>query len=88
MPPQAICNAYKRYQKVEDSALDQDLDVVDFRRGLTNAQKERIVPVASVPSELIDAAQKAFKAEDKDGKPEVGNVPEACTSYEHKDFTG
>jgi len=88
MPPQAICNAYKRYQKVEDSALDQDIDVVDFRRGLTEAQKEKIVPVASVPSELINVAQKVFIAEHQGREPKARNVPEACTVYEHKDFTG
>ena len=91
MPPQAICNVYKKYQKMDDSAVDDNLEVVDFRRGLTGAQKEKIVTVGTVPSQLIGSAQKAFKG---DGQDDHGNarasdfVPEPCTIYEHKDFDG
>jgi alkylated DNA repair protein alkB family protein 1 len=91
MPPQAICNVYKKYQKMSDASVDQDLDVVDFRRGLTDAQRERIVPADVVPSELIEEARVAFKLSGYDpaeGGDDAGALPEACTIYEHKDFPG
>jgi len=91
MPPQAICNMYQKYQKLSDAAVDQDLEVVDFKRGLTDVQKGRIVPVDVVNSELIASAQKAFKI--SGGKGEEDKVgleiqPEPCTIYEHQKFPG
>lgn len=90
IPPQAICNVYKKYQKMSDASVDQDLEVVDFRRGLTAAQKERIIPADTVPSELIEEARVAFKyfGQDNEEGTKVGGLPEACTIYEHKDFPG
>ncbi|TVY40151.1 Alpha-ketoglutarate-dependent dioxygenase [Lachnellula subtilissima] len=91
IPPQAICNTYKKYQKLSDAAVDQDLEVVDFRRGLTDVQKQKIVPVDTVKSELIASAQKAFrKCGDKGAEDtvDVETEPEACTIYEHQDFPG
>lgn len=91
IPPQAICNVYKKYQKMSDTFVDQDLDVVDFRRGLTASQKERIFPADVVPSELIQEARLALKysGQDVGGKGvEAGEILEACTIYEHKDFPG
>lgn len=76
---------------MSDAAVDQDLDVVDFRRGLTDVQKQRIVPVDAVKSDLIASAQKAFRTAGgkraEDGV-EVEIEPEACTIYEHQDFPG
>lgn len=76
---------------MEDAAVDADLEVLDFARGLTDEQKERLVAVDTVSSELIDSAWRAFKS---DGKQDVVNygdshkLPESCTIYEHKDFPG
>jgi alkylated DNA repair protein alkB family protein 1 len=91
MPPQAICDAYKKYQRMDDTAVDADLDIVDFRRGLTETQKERIVPVDTVSSELIESARKVFKYYGQAETDEVsssGTMPDACTVYEHKGFHG
>lgn len=90
MPPQAICNVYKKYQKMSDAAVDQDLEVVDFRRGLSDVQKEIIVPADTVPAELIEEARKVFKSGQSGAEHESEDVqlPEACTIYEHKDFPG
>jgi alkylated DNA repair protein alkB homolog 1 len=91
MPPQAICNMYKKYQKMDDASVDGDLNVVDFRRGLDPEQREKIVPVDVVSSEVIAAAQKAFKSCCQLGNGEAVDLsfaPEACTIYEHKDFDG
>jgi alkylated DNA repair protein alkB family protein 1 len=82
---------YKKYQKMSDAAVDQDLEVVDFKRGLTDVQKDRIDPVDMVKSELIASAQEAFRISSGKGEEdEVGleTEPEPCTVYEHQDFPG
>jgi hypothetical protein len=87
---------YKKYQKMDDAAIDNDLRVVDFTRGLSGSQKERIVPVEEISSELVVEAARAFKAqnvvegeEGVEGKGEDDDhAPSPCTVYEHKDFPG
>ncbi|KAJ5035128.1 uncharacterized protein L3040_008388 [Drepanopeziza brunnea f. sp. 'multigermtubi'] len=94
IPPQAVCDLYKRYQRMDDAAVDGDLDVVDFQRGLTEAQREKLVPVDTVPSELIAAARKAFRGacREENAGPVADEMADAdpapCTIYEHKDFPG
>lgn len=76
---------------MDDAAVDQDLDVVDFTRGLTDAQKEKLVPVETVPCELIEAARKAYKnygKSESEGIVDSDPLPTPCTVYEHKDFPG
>ena len=89
MPPQAICNAYKKYQQMDEETLLSDLDIVDFQRGLSSVQKKSVVPVAAVSSEMIAAAQEAFEVKSTDA-PSVAptTVPDACTIYEHVEFPG
>jgi alkylated DNA repair protein alkB family protein 1 len=84
---------YKKYQKMDDAAIDNDLAVVDFTRGLNGNQKERIVSVEEISSELIVSAMKAFKAQNRvDGEEVKGGdenfAARPCTVYEHKDFPG
>lgn len=81
---------YKKYQRMTDPAVDDDLEVVDFKRGLTDAQKQRIVPVDTISSDLIDEARKSFeKGHTGTNKlPQVKTKPEACTVFEHQDFPG
>jgi alkylated DNA repair protein alkB family protein 1 len=76
---------------MDDATVDSDLDIVDFRRGFTPSQKEKIVPVATVPSELINSAREAFIYYGQNANGEVEHsemMPDACTVYEHKDFDG
>ncbi len=76
---------------MDDTAVDLDLDVVDFTRGLTDAQMEKLVPVGSVPSGLIETAQKAYRRHGKNDSediPRSGPLPTSCTVYEHTDFPG
>jgi alkylated DNA repair protein alkB family protein 1 len=76
---------------MEDVAVDADLEVLDFARGLTDVQKERLVAVDTVSSELIKSAWKEFKREGKQDIVDNGDsqkLPESCTIYEHKDFPG
>jgi len=85
LPPQAICDAYKRYQRMDDAAVSADLEIIDFTRGLTEEQDRKLVPVDTIPSELITVALKAFKVEREE---KSAGIPEACTVYEHYDFPG
>ena len=65
--------------------------IVDFRRGLTESQRQRIVHVDTVPSELLYSARMAFNHYSQNVNSEVTAsevMPDACTVYEHKDFDG
>jgi alkylated DNA repair protein alkB family protein 1 len=76
---------------MSDVDIDQDLEIVDFRRGLSGEQKDRIVPVGTVSSECIRKAVDAFKdgyEDGESGEEESSALPNACTIYEHKDFDG
>jgi alkylated DNA repair protein alkB family protein 1 len=88
MPPQAICDLYKKYQKADNISIDTDLNIVDFRRGLTPAQERSIVPVDTVSSEIIAEAEKAFKSTNGEELGDIKASPPSCTIYEHKDFPG
>jgi alkylated DNA repair protein alkB family protein 1 len=89
--PWAIWETYKKYQRMNDSDIDNDVDIVDFKRGLSDVQKAKIVPVATVPSETIAAAGMTFKysGQKVDSDPEeLLDAPNPCTVYEHKEFNG
>lgn len=76
---------------MDDASVDGDLNVVDFRRGLTSEQREKLFAVDSVSSDIICSAQKNFRECKKGlawGAIEVESPPDACTIYEHKDFGG
>lgn len=76
---------------MSDADVDQDLKVVDFSRGLTDAQKKRIIPMSSVGSGLIASAQEEFRfssGTEKGNAAEAATEPEPCTVYEHQDFPG
>ena len=91
LPPNAVCDAYKKYQRMDDASVENDADIVDFRRGLTPVQKEKIVLVDSVSSELIDSARLAFVHSGEDLNREINvseRKPDPCSVYEHKDFDG
>jgi hypothetical protein len=89
MPPQAICDLYKVYQKMNNVSIDEDLNIVDFRRGLTEDQKRRIVPNDTVDAALIKEAGHAFVKVNGLASKEIEELrPKSCTIYEHKDFPG
>jgi alkylated DNA repair protein alkB family protein 1 len=88
MPPQAICNLYKKYQRADNASIDADLNIVDFRRGLTPEQEKSIVLVDTVSSEIIVEAEKAFRSTNGEDPGDTKASPPSCTIYEHKDFPG
>lgn len=74
-----------------DLEIDNAVEIVDFKRGLSDSQKTKIKPVATVPSESIEAAAIAFKSCDQrggEGSHAFLLDPKPCTVYEHKDFDG
>lgn len=79
---------------MEDAELDLDLEIIDFKRGLSEVQREKLVPVGTVSSSTIAAAQEKFRnygSQQVDGvnkQSRTGAVVEECTVYEHKDFDG
>ena len=76
---------------MDDASVDGDLRVVDFRRGLSLEQKEKLILVDTVSSETIATARDAFREATRDvagGALEVNSTPAFCTIYEHKDFDG
>ncbi|KAF2801431.1 uncharacterized protein BDZ99DRAFT_577573 [Mytilinidion resinicola] len=91
LPPQSICDMYRKYQKMDDAAVDGDLHIIDFNRGLTEDQQMQLIAVDIIPSELIASAEKAFKNHGKTTNGdlvEAESLPPACTVYEHKEFPG
>lgn len=95
IPPQAICDLYKKYQKMDDSSIDSDPNIVDFARGLTNEQTKRIVPCEIVPSDVIAEAQREFVKSHWNESWGVDDLdiyllpePTPCTVYNHLDFPG
>jgi len=62
---------------------------VDFRRGLTSKQKQKIAVVDTVPSDLIYGAAEAFRGVSTSSEvlsPE--KMPDECKVYGHSDFDG
>ncbi|KAL1311826.1 hypothetical protein AAFC00_001902 [Neodothiora populina] len=96
LPPDHICEAYWKYNKIKPADLDNDPDVVDFGRGLSPAQAEKIHVVKTVSSETIAEAGRAFKYFGQDGSGDEGEGerwldderPKACNVYEFDDFPG
>lgn len=89
--PVAVWELYNKYLKIDGSAIDNDLEVVDFTRGLSDTQKAKITPVGTVSSETITAATMAFRrcGQVVEGESDgVVDAPKSCTIYEHKEFNG
>lgn len=89
--PVAVWDSYQKYQKMNNLAVDNDLDIIDFRRGLSDVQKLKLVPVGTVSTEAIAAAATAFKHHGQNAEKELQeliDVPAPCTIYEHKEFDG
>ncbi len=74
---------------MDDASIAEDLEVVDFDRGLTKQQQELIIPVDAVPSELIGTARDKFMNHwPSYSSAPRDSTPKSCTVYEHKDFPG
>jgi alkylated DNA repair protein alkB family protein 1 len=86
-----IQEAYWHYNKVKAEDLANDLEVVDFGRGLSEEQKKVLLPVGKISAEAIGKACTAFRDFGKDAvssedKPAV--VATEAIVYEHQEFPG
>ena len=61
MPPQFIQEAYWRYNKIKIADLDNDEELIDFGRGLSEEQKLLFKPVNTISASTIDSACRAFR---------------------------
>jgi hypothetical protein len=80
---------------MKPSDVDSNLQVIDFDRGLSEDQLQKLHAVATIPASTINDACAAF---DDDAIPasarkEVNRTDDSlpvsiCTVYEHADFPG
>jgi alkylated DNA repair protein alkB family protein 1 len=87
----AVWEAYNKYQQMNGSDIDKDVEIIDFKRGLSDSQKARFIVVDTIPSETVAAAGMTFKSHGQDMGREpqqLVEVPSPCTIYEHKEFNG
>lgn len=90
-PPQGIYDVFKKYQKMSDADVNQDLGVIDFCRGLTIEQKVKVRPEDTIAAESIKAASMDFLGCDEPNKEPhhlEGSEGAPCVSYSHTDFPG
>lgn len=86
MPTDNINQSYWTYNRAKPADIDSDLSVVDFTRGLTATQKEKVRPVKTVSSRIIREACQAFQ--DASKQPHTVDDPQECVVYEHTDLPG
>lgn len=55
-PPDSVKNVYKFYQRLPKNDLDEDLDILDFGRGLSPNGHDKIMHRGSISSSDIDRA--------------------------------
>ncbi|OCK84658.1 hypothetical protein K432DRAFT_107599 [Lepidopterella palustris CBS 459.81] len=83
-PPDHIRNVYKKYQKMKLKDLDQDVDIIDFARGLSDGQKESLTVIRELEFDQLVPVLKAF--EGPESAPRIMDSP--IHIYEHLDLPG
>lgn len=91
LPPKFIQKRHWHYQQIKRSALDQDEDVIDFARGLSELQKSILKPVETVSKLTVRAASAAYRTA-YFGDERVDEVLDGgggdVTVYGHEEFPG
>ncbi|KAF4554098.1 2OG-Fe(II) oxygenase-like protein 3 [Elsinoe fawcettii] len=87
MPPLFVQDACWHYNRLKRSELDEDPNIIDFARGLNEAQKSSLKPAGSMSASKIQAACQAFWQEAL-GEDYPGTTTEDVPIYEHVDFPG
>jgi len=89
-PPQFIQEAYWHYNRIKLDDLKRDESVIDFGRGLSDEQKELLIPVRTILASTIESTCKAFR--DKvlgvEGKEPLQSEIQDVVVYEHAKFPG
>jgi hypothetical protein len=90
-PPDDLCALFREYQYIPRSNINSDPRIIDFERGLTDAQKRKISVVGEVDRGRAEAVTKTFDQTQRDLGLEVPDTPDSssdCLVYEHDDFPG
>jgi len=84
-PPNFLKDVYKKYQKLKGDALEQDEDIVDFGRGLSEKQEGLFEVTEWMSTEAAQAVYNAFMGEDEEIPL---NLPDRLYAYHHLDLPG
>ncbi|KAH0551122.1 hypothetical protein GP486_007535 [Trichoglossum hirsutum] len=90
-PPIGIRHEYKKYQKLEPRGFDEDLDIIDFQRGLTRSQDADVVQIGAVSAGRLAAACQSFHQAGKQHMPTAAgsNIPSRdIPIYQHGKLPG
>ncbi|KAI9818938.1 MAG: hypothetical protein M1827_007760 [Pycnora praestabilis] len=90
-PPEAIREVYKRYQKLNIAELDTDLDLVDFKRGLTRKQQVCFTEVDHIPAPHTAELYRHFMTRDDPARPDSPNIQVNAADipvFEHQGLRG
>lgn len=91
LPPVFIQKTHWHYQSVKRTDLDNDPEVIDFTRGLSEKQQEILKPVGTVQAATIEAASIAYRnaaSGDEHDTSSLGEEVEDVIVYEHAEFPG
>lgn len=84
-PPEQIRAVYKKYQKMSPASLADDMEIVDFERGLSYEQSICLREIRRVPGHLLLKACSDFgEMQPEDLAASVVDVP----IFEHDDLPG
>lgn len=83
-PPDFLKDVYKKYQKLKGVALEQDEDIIDFKRGLSIKQEDLFKVTEWMSPEATQAVFKAF--EDNNETPLI--LPDRIYAYHHLELPG
>lgn len=59
-PPDVLRSVYKKYQKLSSNELTADVDIIDFRRGLSEQQQKLFTVVECSRPETLRAEFQLF----------------------------
>jgi len=89
-PPDDLRKLYKRYQKHPEN-LDNDLEIADFRRGLTAAQQIDVTVIGNISKERLTSTFDAFMLGTHPldrTRPSTSTAICDAPIYEHRDLPG
>jgi alkylated DNA repair protein alkB family protein 1 len=92
LPPQDICDLYKKYQKMHKSDLENDDEIIDFNKGIHSSHQNKLHVAGVVHGAQRHLVCEAFNTSQRDlgtfiVPPLHKDIPD-CTIYEHVDFPG
>ena len=83
-PPESIKAFYKHFQKLSIDAIDEDLKLLDFQRGLNGEQGKKCREIEKILGQNVKAACLCFRHQRKQEFGPCSDVP----VFEHEDAPG